>query len=488
MEGEDDEDDEDDENDDDYEGPHEPVVAPVRPGRNEPCWCGSGRKYKKCHLAADEEEARPNQAAPEPSAAEVRESRLRAELVDCVARWGSKEELAQAALLYFGRPIGDGPLPDAELTGGFVAWYIYDFRPSGGPTLVENYLKRRGGRLTVAERELLEAWRDARFGIWEVQRVEKGTGVELKDLFSEDRFFVEDVSSSRSMVRWDCVINRIYRSEGHWYFVGDGTGVPRTLLPELLARIDREMRETGEPAAAFLRSTSHRWQRVVHELHRAQFANLSVRNTEGDELEFCSAEYRVLNEAPLVAALAAARPFEAEETDSDGARAFAWLEHRSDDGPRRSYGRIELRDGKLRLECNSRKRLEIGRELIEKHGGAWLEHAGDTVQSQESLKRKVISRRNRKTAIPESDSLPEAAREVLSDLKKAHYAHWVDERLPALDGQTPREAARSEVGRQALERVLRLMENSEERERRRGADAFDFSSVRRELGMPVSAE
>ena len=23
-------------------------------GRNDPCWCGSGQKYKKCHLAADE--------------------------------------------------------------------------------------------------------------------------------------------------------------------------------------------------------------------------------------------------------------------------------------------------------------------------------------------------------------------------------------------------------------------------------------------------
>jgi uncharacterized protein YecA (UPF0149 family) len=22
--------------------------------RNEPCWCGSGKNYKKCHLAADE--------------------------------------------------------------------------------------------------------------------------------------------------------------------------------------------------------------------------------------------------------------------------------------------------------------------------------------------------------------------------------------------------------------------------------------------------
>jgi hypothetical protein len=26
----------------------------ARPGRNQPCWCGRGEKYKKCHLAADE--------------------------------------------------------------------------------------------------------------------------------------------------------------------------------------------------------------------------------------------------------------------------------------------------------------------------------------------------------------------------------------------------------------------------------------------------
>ncbi len=33
----------------------EPHVAPKTPGRNDPCWCGSGEKYKKCHLNADRE-------------------------------------------------------------------------------------------------------------------------------------------------------------------------------------------------------------------------------------------------------------------------------------------------------------------------------------------------------------------------------------------------------------------------------------------------
>jgi len=32
----------------------------VNPGRNELCWCGSGKKYKKCHLMEDEEKAKRN--------------------------------------------------------------------------------------------------------------------------------------------------------------------------------------------------------------------------------------------------------------------------------------------------------------------------------------------------------------------------------------------------------------------------------------------
>ncbi len=35
--------------------PIEPFRYPARPkiGRNDPCWCGSGKKYKKCHLGQD---------------------------------------------------------------------------------------------------------------------------------------------------------------------------------------------------------------------------------------------------------------------------------------------------------------------------------------------------------------------------------------------------------------------------------------------------
>jgi hypothetical protein len=54
-----------DEDLDEEDGPAIPTVAAPKPGRNDPCWCGSAKKYKKCHLAADEEAERTGNAVPE---------------------------------------------------------------------------------------------------------------------------------------------------------------------------------------------------------------------------------------------------------------------------------------------------------------------------------------------------------------------------------------------------------------------------------------
>ena len=41
--------------------PPRQVISPVKnraaPGRNDPCWCGSGKKYKHCHLRSDQSAA-----------------------------------------------------------------------------------------------------------------------------------------------------------------------------------------------------------------------------------------------------------------------------------------------------------------------------------------------------------------------------------------------------------------------------------------------
>ena len=44
---------------------------PITLGRNEPCHCGSGKKYKKCHLEADEKADRKDREKAALNAAKI---------------------------------------------------------------------------------------------------------------------------------------------------------------------------------------------------------------------------------------------------------------------------------------------------------------------------------------------------------------------------------------------------------------------------------
>jgi methionyl aminopeptidase len=76
-----------------------PVAARARPGRNDPCWCGSGQKYKKCHLGTD------GDAAAKAPAARRREA-LRPGVVS--PRRAVPTSIARPDYAATGRPRGQG--------------------------------------------------------------------------------------------------------------------------------------------------------------------------------------------------------------------------------------------------------------------------------------------------------------------------------------------------------------------------------------------
>ena len=50
-------------------------MAEETPGRNAPCWCGSAKKYKKCHLDADSQAAAARNRMSAPHARDIFEIR-----------------------------------------------------------------------------------------------------------------------------------------------------------------------------------------------------------------------------------------------------------------------------------------------------------------------------------------------------------------------------------------------------------------------------
>ena len=472
LDDEDDEDEEDEEDDFEEEAPPLVMSTPAPPpDRNEPCWCGSGRKYKKCHLAADEEAKRGSAKAGLPL-----HERLFAELMRAAELWDpGMVQVKKAARMFFGGALTREAL---EQDDGFGQWYICDFRPrEGAETTVERYLREYAAKLDARERAMLESFRDGRFGAYQVQRVEPGRGIELKDLFgSSGAMFVEDLKSSGSLDQWDCLLCRVEFFEGKWVLGGDGMRVPPPLLGEFRAQVAREAGRAGLSEEEWVGANGHKLHTMVRQLVAAHNTTPMMRSFEGDAFEFCKATYRVLDEGAAVAGLLRSDEFEAlDDGAGPGPRSIAWLEAGGGD-VRRSFGTVEISEGQLRLECHSQQRLERGRRLIEKHAGAWLEHLGDTVKGIDDAMNQRAAIAGAAQNIP-----PEIAQQAIAQYLERHYATWPDHPLPALGGRTPRDAARTAAGRREVAALIHTMESSDRRGG--GAAPFDFSKLRAQLGL-----
>ena len=123
-----------------------------RPGRNDPCPCGSGRKYKRCCL--------PREAARAEFGAVLEETALR--LLSRLARFA--ESAANAPLEAIAReefPFWRGRLDKAQ-GARVVDFLMFDFRPKHlGRRTAEQFVIDVGPSLDGAARAMLDRWVDA---------------------------------------------------------------------------------------------------------------------------------------------------------------------------------------------------------------------------------------------------------------------------------------------------------------------------------------
>ncbi len=458
--------------------------GPVRPGRNEPCWCGSGKKYKRCHLASDEE------GVPEPDSStmgrdgeigRLRNDPMVKRITGEIIRFSTESYLdvrtqRRAVGSYF---EAAGGLPEPDRQAELMPWLIYDFRPSPGKrTAAEGFVHRNRSRLSEEEAAVADALAKSEFGLFECLSVREDAGVELGNMITRDTVFVHDRSMSRDIVVWDALFARIARLPRWNEFAGDGFPVSRDRVDALLESISAEASRAGVPDATWLRTNAPAAARLNSAKGRPSRAPKLV-NYDGDPLEFVSATFDLIDETAVREALERGRDIE----KGGAANSLSWLT--PEDGPanqaggRTVLGGIFFEDGRLRLDCNSRKRIERGKRMLAELAGGWLRPLGETVKSIEDAMRE-----SKEQGAPPPQAIdPELADKIVREHQARHYAEWPDTPLPALDGRTPRQSAKSKTGRAQLEKLLREMEWREARAVKSGKPAFDFGILRKKLGM-----
>jgi len=96
---------------------------------------------------------------------------------------------------------------------------------------------------------------------------------------------------------------------------------------------------------------------------------------------------------------------------------------------------------------------------------------------------KKAMERSERTPSGEEDEMPEKFLPFFEKAMGEFVTKWVDEKIPALDGKTPREALKTPEGREKVEELLKDWENMEERRKREGEPYIDINALRQMLNL-----
>ncbi len=409
-----------------------PAARAASVGRNDPCPCGSGKKYKKCCLGKRETERteeRRRAAVHELDEQIVRELGEYA-LDTCEREW-------RTAMGRFERAVG--PLREPLVVQLAGPWSVYGARIAG-KRIVDLFLEEHASLLSPEERSWLTAQQQAWLSVWEVTACEPGVAVTVRDLLSAETRRVREVKGSRHL---------------------------ESVPPD-------ELRDDGLGLAMM-----RHWAKAVRDERAAAARPKKLVNTDGDDLLLTTDhfEFDPAERDQVRAKLASIEGVHADSEDAGDGHLTAFKQgnamHSHWDNT--VIGHLALTDGRLEVETNSVERADRLREKVELACGECLAH-----RAREHADPLSSAQSRREPSRPPTPPSPEEE-EALRAFREQHYRHWLDEPIPALGGKTPRQAARSPRGLRQVDLLLRTMENNEQRVMEHAP--FDFGPLRRELGL-----
>ncbi|HEY2830566.1 MAG TPA: SEC-C domain-containing protein, partial [Thermoanaerobaculia bacterium] len=245
-------------------------------GRNDPCPCGSGRKYKKCHLAADTAASAATQS-DQTSPFHEMDQRLVGELAKYAARRFPEEAMEMIEAL------DTHPEMSAQLG---APWLAYVGSIQGRPA-ADWYLEAKGWSLTSAEREWLEAQKKSWVSIWEIVRVDRGRGLDLRDVLTGEERSVHEVGGSKSTEPHLMLLGRVVDTSSVSVMCGAHSVPLRPLQAQrVVDRVRKKLRRKTAVSPDRLRD-----ERIAWELLHAWSAEISAQqtppglvNTDGDPI------------------------------------------------------------------------------------------------------------------------------------------------------------------------------------------------------------
>jgi len=398
-------------------------------GRNDPCWCGSGRKYKRCHLGRVELSPHDRATWLFRKAVNYLDDGPHLDLHMDLAAIRGEHQLGQAGT---DDDDTDDELDD-ELMGDPTVIDVALF--DGG--VLEEFLRVRGALLPEVEQLMLTQWLTVDRSVFEVTELTPGRGLTVLDIRTGDRHELADKALSRSVHLGDLICTRLLPVGDTVEIFGGVDPVPVSLLDATLAALDRMAQGELDADEAM-------------EVLSARFVPPTLVTGEGEPLVLCTA---VFDTPPadldrLTTAL---------DDAYEPADAGSWLY--TVPGEEAAGGQWILAsmmiDGTtLTVESNAARRFDEVLDTVR----ATVPNASLTSETRVAAG-DLIRQPGGERTVASGELADPATAELLRSFTADYETRWLDMELPALAGLTPRQAAGDPTRREDLVRLLHSFES-----------------------------
>jgi len=447
-------------------------------GRNEPCPCGSGKKYKRCCLGKTV-----------PASSFTQEDRQTA--LHLLERFVEEElgnEDDEAYDIFYDR--WHDRLDDLDRTWIEISeevydmWFYLDYRLSGGAFAVDLFLERNP-QLSPGMRGYLLLLRETALRLYEVADLSPGESLTLRDVIGGARITVRERRGSRSLNRHALVAARVIPRgpSGHPEIESGCLHLPNLIREQAISQLKSHRKDYWrEHPKADETEFYKEFGLFVHDAWMSSLLDPPIphlQNTDGEDLVITVIRFDVFDSDGLKATLDSAEELERVADES----AWIWSGANAK-GDLVTLGSLVLKGEILELECNSVRRGGLGRALIERLAVGKIRHRSTQHENIEMKLRERIRSGHPVDRPDAEDELPREVREALVlDAQGRYYRKWLDETIPALDDHTPREAAADFGLRPKLIDLIHGLEGMYHMALKNGDPAYDPSWMWGELGL-----
>lgn len=448
-----------------------------RIGRNDPCPCGSGKKYKNCCLNKDQGV----------NSKDFLWRKLRA----------ISEQFATAMLKYGYDLYGDNLIKSAwdDYTVGlkreydpnshenqlFVPWMLYTWLPDidseidseindqDYQSIAESYLNAHYHQLSPMERRFIEITINEPFSFYEIVDCDPGVGFRLKDLLVEKEFDVIEKSGSQHATRGSVLFGQAMHYDDVGMLIATA---PILISPGYKLDIINLRKMILEHVKPIETDDLILWEDTIRmqyfSIHDRMFTPPKLVNTDGDPMLFHEIYYDI-NSPQLVFDRLKILALDTEEDellsdakfDENGSIIeidFPWLKRGNAQNPHWEntvLGHIHIKRNQLTISVNSEKRANRIKNRIKTLLKKEAVYKRTKVQSVESLMEKAEKGNKHE---PGKDSLtepyPPELQDVLDHQLQEHWKQWLNKKIPALGNISPFQAIKDPDGREMVKALL----------------------------------